>query len=260
MDVKLVQHDNGRAVLRVQGVSPAYMNTLRRTMMTEVPVLAVEDVEFRKNSSALYDEMIAHRLGMLSIKTDPQTYNLPKECKCEGAGCAQCQVKMTLEASGPKTVYADDLQSQDPKAKPVHGKTPIVKLLEGQEVELEATATMGQGKDHSKWNAGLVHYKEYPHLTVKKQPANAKALADKYPELVQVKGGKITIREEGLVNNDVHEALIAEADGAITLDYKDDYLLYIEPWEQLTAKEIVEGAFERLDQSLEEVKALIKEA
>ena len=260
MDVKLAQQEKDRTILRVQGASPAYMNALRRTMMTEVPVLAVEDVEFRKNSSALYDEIISHRLGMLSIKTDAESYNLPEECKCGGAGCAQCQVTMTLEASGPKTVYAEDIQSKDPKAKPVHGKAPIIKLLEGQEIELEATAVMGQGKRHSKWNPGLIHYKEYPHLTVKKQPDNAKALAEKYPEITEIKNGKLAIKEEGLLTNDVHEALVSEAGGAITLDYKDDYLLYIEPWEQLTAKEIVNGGLERLDKGLDEVKALIKEA
>jgi DNA-directed RNA polymerase alpha subunit len=36
---------------------------------------------------------------------------------------------------------------------------PIVQLLEGQEVEFEATAILGQGKDHSKWCPGLVFYR-----------------------------------------------------------------------------------------------------
>ena len=47
-----------------------FVNTIRRMIIDEVPTLAVEDVEFRANSSALYDEMIALRLGLLPIKTD----------------------------------------------------------------------------------------------------------------------------------------------------------------------------------------------
>lgn len=259
MEAKLVKKDKNLLVLNIKGVSPAYMNALRRTAMKEVPVLAIEDVEYRKNSAALYDEIIAHRLGLLSIKTDADSYNLPEKCPCKGAGCAQCQVKLTLKAEGPKTVYAEELKSKDPKAKPVHGKTPIVKLLEGQELELEATAVMGKGKEHAKWNAALSYYKEVPHLTIKKQPENAKELAEKYPEITQMKAGKLAIKEEGLVESDLHEALITDAQGAISVEYKDDYYLFIESWEQLSPKEVLNDALDIMDEQLDEVKGLVKE-
>lgn len=259
MEVKLVKKDKNQLVLNIKGVSPAYMNTLRRVVMKEVPVLAIEDVEFRKNTSALYDEIIAHRLGMLSIKTDTKTYNLPATCKCKGAGCAQCQVKMTLKAEGPKTVYAEELKSKDPKATPVHGKTPIVKLLEGQTLELEATAIMGQGKEHAKWNAALAYYKEVPHLKIKNQPSNAKELAGKYQEITEFKSNKLSIKDKELPYYDLHEALIAEAEGSITVDYKDDYYLFIESWEQLSPKDVVNEALRLMDDQLDEVKALVKE-
>ena len=42
----------------------AFANLIRRSCMDEVPTLAVEDVEFGDNSSALYDEVVAHRLGL----------------------------------------------------------------------------------------------------------------------------------------------------------------------------------------------------
>lgn len=260
MNIEVVKKKNEFLTLRVTGVGIGYLNTLRRLMMTEVPVLAVENVELRKNSSALYDEIIAHRLGMLSIKTDSKSYNLPSECKCKGAGCAQCQVKLTLKAVGPKMVYAEELQSQDPKATPVFGKTPIVKLLEGQELELEATAVMGQGIEHSKWDAGLVYYKEVPHVTIKNQPENAKALAEKYPELLTFKSNKLAINESALSEYDLIEAIASESHGAITIDYKEDYFLYIESWQHLSPQDILATAFERFDQQLDELKKLVKEA
>ncbi|MBD3209689.1 DNA-directed RNA polymerase subunit D [Candidatus Woesearchaeota archaeon] len=262
MDVKLLKKHKDKLILRITGVSPAYMNALRRTMMTEVPVLAIEDVEFRKNSSALYDEIIAHRLGMLSIKTDLKSYEpLPEDAKFAAAESAKHHVTFTLKATGPKTVYAEHLKSKDPKATPNHGKTPIVKLLEGQELELEATAIMGRGEEHAKWNPCLAHYKEYPHLKIKQQPKRAKELASKYPDVLQYKSKKLSIDEKALPFYDVHEAIIAEADeGSITLDYKDDYALFIESWEQLEPKAIVDEAMTILDQKLDEVKALVKEA
>jgi len=161
MEVKLVenQEKKNRLIFSLKGVDTAYANTLRRIMGFEVPVMAIEDVEFRKNSSILYDEMISHRLGLIPLSTDLKSYNMMSECKCKGAGCASCTVKLTLKAQGPCTVYTSDIKTKDPEIKPIFGKMPIVKLLEGQEIELEATAILGQGKEHSKWCPGLVYYK-----------------------------------------------------------------------------------------------------
>ena len=131
MEVKLVENQDkkNRLIFSVKGVDTAYANTLRRIMGFEVPVMAIEDVEFRKNTSILYDEMIAHRLGLIPLSTDLKSYNMMSECKCKGAGCASCTVKLTLKAQGPCTVYASDIKSKDPEIKPLHGKMPIVKLL-----------------------------------------------------------------------------------------------------------------------------------
>jgi DNA-directed RNA polymerase subunit D len=161
MEIKLVenQEKKNRLVFSLKGADTAYANTLRRIMGFEVPVMAIEDVEFRKNTSILYDEMIAHRLGLIPLSTDLKSYNMMSECKCKGAGCASCTVKLILKVQGPCTVYASDIKSKDPEIKPLYGKMPIVKLLEGQELEFEATAVLGQGKEHSKWATGLVYYK-----------------------------------------------------------------------------------------------------
>jgi DNA-directed RNA polymerase subunit D len=146
-------------IFSLSGVDTAYANTLRRIMGFEVPVMAIEDVEFRKNTSILYDEIISHRLGLIPLTTDLKSYDMMSECKCKGAGCASCTVKLVLKAQGPCTVYASEIKSKDPEIKPLYGKMPIVKLLEGQELEFEATAILGLGKDHSKWCPGLVFYK-----------------------------------------------------------------------------------------------------
>ena len=173
MQVKLVKNEKEKLQIRIIGVQAAYVNALRRYFQFEVPTMAIEDVEFRANNGILYDEMIAHRVGLLPLKTDLQSYNLKNECKCKGTGCAQCELKLTLKTVGPKTVYAADLKSKDPKVKPVFPQTPITKLLDGQELTFEATAVLGLGKEHSKWSTGLVFYKDNPTITIKKQPINA---------------------------------------------------------------------------------------
>ena len=117
MDVELISQDKkqNRAVFLVKGASPAFVNMLRKTITDEVPTMAIEDVEIRKNSSVLYDEMIAHRIGLIPLVTDLDAYVLPEDCTCKGEGCSKCQLQLSLKGKGPGYLYASDIKSKDPK-------------------------------------------------------------------------------------------------------------------------------------------------
>ena len=107
----------------IRGVSPSFVNSIRRAILEEVPTMAIEDVEIRKNSSILYDEMVAHRLGLIPLKTDLKSYNIREECQCKGEGCARCQVILTLKPSSAGYVYAQELKSKDESIVPVDRKS-----------------------------------------------------------------------------------------------------------------------------------------
>ena len=66
MNVELISQDakTKKSVFAIKDTTTIFVNTLRRLIMEEVPTLAIEDVELRDHSSALYDEMVAHRLGL----------------------------------------------------------------------------------------------------------------------------------------------------------------------------------------------------
>ena len=55
-------------------------------------------------------------------------------------------------------VYSGDLKSSDKKVHPVYDKIPIVELMENEELEFEATAQLGLGKDHAKWQGAVAGY------------------------------------------------------------------------------------------------------
>jgi DNA-directed RNA polymerase subunit D len=147
--------------------TPAFANLIRKSILDDVPTLAIEYVTFNKNSSVLYDEMLAHRLGLIPLTTDLSSYQL----KGDDELSALNSVKLTLQAKGPCTVYAKDLKSQDPKIVPVYENTPIVKLLEGQEIDIEATAILGTGKEHAKWSPGHAYYHYQPTIKKGEGPA-----------------------------------------------------------------------------------------
>ena len=154
--------DGSQVRFALKSATPAFANTLRRLYTAEVPTLAVEDVEFKDNSSILYDETVALRLGLLPLKTDLSSYKLREEVEGDGIGSAECEVKVSLSAQGPCTVYASDLKIADPAVKAVYPKMPIAKLIENQKLEFEAIAILGRGKENMKWSPGHLTYSYDP--------------------------------------------------------------------------------------------------
>jgi DNA-directed RNA polymerase subunit D len=156
--VEILEKSKERIKFRAEGIGPSFANALRRIMISEIPTMAIEWVDFKKNDSALYDELIAHRLALIPLTFDRRAYKLPEECKEASIKDSQCFAKLKLKKKGPCTVYSGDLESEDESVKPVFDRIPIVELLEGQELELIAYARLGYGKEHIKWQGAIVGY------------------------------------------------------------------------------------------------------
>jgi len=169
MKVEVLKSDGAELVFVLEEATPPMANTLRRAILQEVPVMAVDEVEFTQNDSAMYDEIIAHRLSMVPLKTPAKGYVLAEECKCGKGRCPKCAVELTLKAEGPTTVMSGDLKSSDEEVKPVSGSIPIIKLLEGQKLKLVAIARLGFGKNHAKWQPAVVGYKYMPVIEIDKE-------------------------------------------------------------------------------------------
>ena len=74
-----------------------YANALRRVCLNGVPVFAVDTVDIIENSSVLADEGLAHRLGLIPLKTDLSRFNEPSKCECQSeTGCSNCKVMLVL--------------------------------------------------------------------------------------------------------------------------------------------------------------------
>ncbi len=136
------------------------VNAIRRIILDEVPTFAIEDVEVVKNESPLYDETIAHRLGLIPLKTDLKSYNFKEECKCGGVGCALCEVKLTLAQDEEGYVYSGSIRSDDPQIVPVDEKIPVTKLFPKKSIELNLKAILGRGREHAKWAPAHTFLKE----------------------------------------------------------------------------------------------------
>jgi len=170
LEVKILEYNENYVKFILSGVSTAFANAIRRAMISEVPSMAIEDVFFYENTSVLDDEVIAHRLGLIPLKTDLDSYVPADECDCKSElGCPKCRVIAVLDvkAEDRMTVYSGDLKFEDPNIRPVSDRIPIVKLEKDHKIKLEAYARLGRGKDHAKWQpVSVCAYKYVPIVKV----------------------------------------------------------------------------------------------
>ena len=262
MEIEFSSLDDTLARFTLAGARPAFANAFRRAMIGEVPTLAIEDVRIYDNTSAFFDEMLAHRLGLIPIKTDLSTYSTQENCTCGGAGCPGCTVTFTLSVEGPKTVQSSDLIPQDPKATPVYDNIPIVKLIKGQKLVVEAKAILNTGREHAKWQPTLVcGYKNYPEVSISEACDACGNCVDECPrEVLRVQGKKVEVVTGKLPDCSMcklcERACLASGIGdepVITISAEADrYIFVVESDGSLPVKEIMDRALQYIrDQSNE---------
>ena len=126
------------------------MNAIRRICLNGVPIYAVESVDVLENTSVLADEGVAHRLGLIPLKTDLQSSKEDNESD---------KIMLTLDSGisdDTRTILSKELKSQDNTVIPTSGDIPIVTLAPGQSLKIEVYARLGKGTEHAKWNSSNV--------------------------------------------------------------------------------------------------------
>ncbi len=248
MKLEMLELKDRKAKFVLSEVTPAFANSLRRAMVSDVPKMAIDYVDIYDNTSVLFDEMLSLRLGLIPLKTNADMYHLPAECECKGAGCALCQVSLTLSSEGPCVVHSRDMKSSDPETVPVDANIPIVELKAGQKVVLTAVARMGNGKEHAKFQPVCASgYKNVPVISVSDKCDMCKACIEACPRGVfKAEKGKLTF-------TDVYKCslckLCTEAcdAGAIDVDTNNEAFIFtIETDGSYSAHDIVVNAMKSL--------------
>ena len=146
--------------IKLKGVPLQYANALRRICLNGIPVFAIDTVDIIENSSVLPDEGLAHRLGLIPIKTDLIRFNEPSKCDCQSeTGCSNCKVMLVLDSGDSdvtRTILSNELTSEDESVKPTSDKIPIIQLAPGQRIKVECYARLGRGTEHAKWNSANI--------------------------------------------------------------------------------------------------------
>lgn len=161
-------------VLDMRGADVALANGLRRTLLADVPTMAVERVFVRNNTSLVQDEVLAHRLGMLPIRADARAFAFPAAYDVETRALDEAPAADPAEAllfrlqaaceagagGGSQVVYSRQLQwvplqgqeGMQPPPRVVHPDIPVAKLAQGQAIDVEVHVLKGTGATHAKWS------------------------------------------------------------------------------------------------------------
>lgn len=260
MKVRIIEKKGEKLSFVLEETTPAFANALRRIMVSEVPTMAVETVDMSENNSALFDEVIAHRIALIPIEFDPEKFNFMDECKCEGKGCPLCQVVFVLEKTGPGIAYSGDMKSSNREVKPTDPNFPIVELLKGHNIKFEATARLGTGLRHAKFQAANVSYQYYPELRLS-EGASAKDIEKGVKACpkgaLSMKGSKPSLDSE-LCN--LSKSCEAASNGAIKVNGDETKFIFrVESVSGLDPEYIVQKASEILAGKAENFKKELKD-
>jgi DNA-directed RNA polymerase II subunit RPB3 len=179
-------------------------------MVAEVATMAIDNITIEENTSPLFDEFIAHRMGLLPLVCTSLSNMEPRyRCKCN-LGCNNCTRNLSLNVfnntESPLNVTTNDLIADSSpqhggdyqnETYPVHsdfnlqilsnnGTTPlteaeklglkpivIAKLAPGQTLRMTCVATKSIGKEHAKFIPGHVKMFPLPKITLNQAILNA---------------------------------------------------------------------------------------
>jgi len=177
----LKQLDARTLTFTLSPVSVTYANIIRRAVQTEVSILgfradmtengSTTDVKIFKNSTPMSNEMLADRIGLLPIVMPAS--NILKGEEGWDKEKVLFRLKVVNDTDEVRLVTSSDFECMEKKDNerirvpntqffhpdPVTGETCIIAVLkpmiEGQEPEeihLEAYASLGKGREHTRFN------------------------------------------------------------------------------------------------------------
>lgn len=262
MEIDIKEKNDNQLTFIVDGVDISFINAIRRICTVEVPTMAIETVSIIRNDSTLFDEVLAQRLGLVPLETDTGAFVHVSECDCENNDCPICSVSLVLKEEGPKVVYSGDLTSTHEAVKPVYDTIPLLKLKEGEEVELEATANLGRGLEHAKWQPTTTcAYKYYSLITVDENCEACKKCVDACPRNVleyDEKSNEIIIIDTE--NCSMCKTCMRECEqNAIHVDAQEGKFIFkIETDGSLSPEDVLRDACDILSEKSEKIVAFCK--
>jgi DNA-directed RNA polymerase subunit D len=234
--MKIIKKTDNKIVFSLK-TTESLANAIRRSVYS-IPIMAIDEVEIMKNDSALYDETVAHRLGLVPIKMD-------KSWKEDNV------IKFKIKMNKEGFVYSKDISGE---FEVVYEDIPITLLKTDQEIKIKGITKMGVGNDHAKFLPGIILFRNLSEITLDKE--FEEAIKKVFPEAeIKTKGNKIIIKdnlEKSLL--DFCEGLALKNKKESETKETDEIVFTVESFGQIKVDEIFKKAISVLKKDLKGIK------
>jgi len=239
--MKIINKKENQIVFTMQA-KETIANAMRR-YVSQIPVLAVDEVEISKNNSPLYDETIAHRIGLIPLVMDKKVNEKTIE-----------ELKLNVKKEG--LVLSNEFEGN---VKVAYENIPITFLNKSQNLEIVATAKVGKGVEHSKFNPGLMFYRNVFDVKIDKDcPLEVEGICPQ--KILQSEGGKIVVTKS--IKCDSCDACVElcakKGKDSIQITPTDELIITLESFGQLSVEEIFKRSIEELKKDLDEISKHLK--
>ena len=223
-------------------INETLANAIRR-YIHQIPLLAIDELEISRNGSPLYDETIAHRIGLIPLKMK-KSFN------------EKTIANFNLKSKKAGMVYSEMLEGD---AEVVYKGIPITFLNEGQELKIVGKARVGKGYEHSKFSPGLMFYRNVADIKIDKEcPQEVTEVCPK--NILKSKNGKIVV--EDIEKCDLCESCVEfckkKNKDSIKIIPKEEVIITVESFGQLEVGDIFEKSIEVLKKDLTNLSKKIK--
>ena len=233
--MELISKKDNKIVLKIS-MDEGLTNSIRR-YVNQIPLVAIDEVEISRNDSPLYDETIAHRMGLIPLKQNKKISVL----------------KLDVKKSG--MVYSEELKGD---VEPIYDRIPITLLNENQELKISAHTKTGTGNEHAKFSPGFISYRDVVEISIDRNIAEK--IKQIFPKVeIQQKGNKAIIIDDG--EKEVYDICegISEREGKeIEVKPTNEVVVLVESFGQIKAQDIFKKSIDILKKDLNEVAKKIK--
>jgi len=238
--MKLISKKDNIIVFQAD-IEETLANAIRK-YLNQVLIPAIDEVEISKNDSPLYDETIAHRIGLIPLKTNK-------------ISSEKTPIKLRLNVKKEGIVYSGEFKGA---MKVVYDKIPITSLNKDQELEITGIVKFGKGSEHAKFSPGLMFYRNVFDIKIDKECP--KEVVEICPQnILKFENGRIVAKD--VLKCDICEACLdfckKQKKDSIKITQTNELIITLESFGQLETKEIFKDSVNVLRKDLNEISKKI---
>lgn len=237
--MKILQNHEHLLIFEIKNYHISFINALRRVMMSEIKIPAIESIDIIHNTGLMKREELTLRMGLIPLNMNSD-------------GVLHLDVTATDRIV---EVMSGDLKGETPPRPDVL----ITKLGPGQRLKLTAFIQQDVGKTNAKYSPVCsCFYRFVPRIRLKRRiyGKDAETLVELLPNVFGIKNKELVVVDERNYYFDID--IPTRFNDCVDVQYNDTHVIFtVETTGEMKAKDLFLRALEVLRDKLDEMLTMI---